>query len=335
MRATVKDVARRAGVSPKTVSNVVNGLVPVSSKTREKVERALVELDYVPNLSARGLRNGRSGLIALALPNLETAYSAEIVRAVVQIAHESGWGVQLEETGMDPLRERELLLKARANQIDGLILNPVVLEDSALERGVALPPVVIIGEVEQELIDRVCVDSAGAALDMTRFLIDRGHRRIVAVGTGARSVSAAGYVRARGYREAMITGGLRPIKVEERRWNHAAGAIAVDRYLASNEVPDAFFCFTDSMAMGAISALSERGIRVPDDVSVAGFDDIEAASFLVPSLTTVAFDKREYARAAFDKLVERMRNPGAPTTLTVIKHRIVERRSTRGNSRSA
>ncbi|WP_022883651.1 LacI family DNA-binding transcriptional regulator [Glaciibacter superstes] len=329
MRATVKDVASRAGVSPKTVSNVVNGLVPVSEKTRERVERALVELDYVPNLSARGLRTGRSGLIALALPNLQTAYSAEIVSAIVDIAHASGWSVQVEETGMEPVRERELLVKARAHQIDGLILNPVVLEDSAIERGTNLPPVVIIGEVEQELTDRVCVDSEGAAWEMTRFLLGLGHRSIVAVGAGARSVSAAGHLRALGYRRAMSEAGLETIEVEEGTWSHAGGAAVVEEYLSHNDLPDAFFCFTDGLAIGALGTLAERGLFAPDDVSVAGFDDIEAAKYLVPALTTVSFDKRAFAEATFAKLVNRMTNRSAEPGLTVVPHALVERASTR------
>jgi LacI family transcriptional regulator, repressor for deo operon, udp, cdd, tsx, nupC, and nupG len=334
MRATVKDVARRAGVSPKTVSNVVNGLVPVSPATRKRVELALQELEYVPNLSARGLRNGRSGLIALALPKLETAYSAEIAHHVVELAHEAGWSVQVEETGLEPVREHELFVKARAQQIDGLILNPVVLEASALERGVALPPVVLIGEVEQELADRVAVDSVAAARDMTRLLLDRGHREIVSVGGGERSVSAAGHLRSIGYREAMAEAGLPPREIEESEWAPAAAAAAVNAYLDSNPLPDAFFCFTDGMAMGALSAISARGHRVPHDVALAGFDDIDAARFLGPGLTTVSFDKREFVGRAFTMLVERMHDREADPRLAIIDHRIVERGSTRSAVRA-
>jgi DNA-binding LacI/PurR family transcriptional regulator len=329
MRATVKDVARRAGVSPKTVSNVVNGSVRVSPATRKRVELALEELEYVPNLSARGLRNGRSGLIALALPKLETAYSAEIAHHVVEFAHEAGWSVQLEETGSEPVREHELFVKARAHQIDGLILNPVVLEASAIERGVTLPPLVLIGEVEHELADRVSVDSIAAARDMTRFLLERGHREIVSVGGGERSVSAAGHLRSIGYREAMAEAGLPAREIEEAEWAPAAGAAAVDSYLNSHPLPDAFFCFTDGMAMGALSALTARGLRVPHDVALAGFDDIDAARFLGPGLTTVSFDKRAFAGRAFTMLVERMHDRESDPRLAVIPHRIVERGSTR------
>src|SRR6478736_4384155 len=145
VRATVKDVAARAGVSPKTVSNVINGVVFVRPETRERVERALAELDYVPNLGARGLRNGRYGLIALALPDLSTAYSAELAHHFVEEGHARGWSVQIEETAAEPTRERDLLWRARSHLVDGLVLNPVSLEVSVLaDEGVVsrgpLPP---------------------------------------------------------------------------------------------------------------------------------------------------------------------------------------------------
>lgn len=152
----------------------MNGVVPVSASTRFKVEQAMQELDYVPNLSARGLRNGRSGVIGLALPDLATPFSAELAHHVVEVAHEQGWSVQIEETGLDPQREQDLMTRARSNLIDGLILNPVVLQESAVKVGVSLPPVVLLGEVTQHIADRVFVDSMAAARDMTLALAETG-----------------------------------------------------------------------------------------------------------------------------------------------------------------
>ena len=160
MRATVKDVAKLAGVSPKTVSNVINGVVFVRPETKARVESALAELDYVPNMSARGLRNGRTGMIALALPDLLRPYSAEVVHLVVELAHERGWGVQIEQTAAEPKREFELLSKARAYLVDGLILNPVNLDDSAVTTAGPLPPLVLIGDVDQDLVSQVAIDQS-------------------------------------------------------------------------------------------------------------------------------------------------------------------------------
>lgn len=332
MRATVKDVARRAGVSPKTVSNVVNGIIPVSGPTRSKVEQAMVELDYVPNLSARGLRNGRSGVIALALPDLGTPYSAEIAHNVVEVAHEQGWGVQIEETGLDPQREFELMSKARANQIDGLILNPVVLDESAVKVGVSLPPVVLLGEVSQQLADRVWVDSVAAARDMTLALARPGRRRIAILGTRRDRRSATAVLRREGYHKALAELGIArdpELEIKCDAWTPRASAEALRAYLEDHEPPEALFCFTDSLAIGALSVLWEKGLRVPDDIAVAGFDDIPDGQYAVPSLTTVSFDKREIARQALRLLTQRMADRNRPQSVVTVDYRIVERSSTK------
>ena len=333
MRATVKDVARRAGVSPKTVSNVMNGIVPVSGATRVKVEQAILELDYVPNLSARGLRNGRSGVIALALPDLATPYSAEIAHNVVEVAHEQGWSVQIEETGSDPRREYELMSRARSNLIDGLILNPVVLDESAVKVGVSLPPVVLLGEVSQKLADRVWVDSVAAARDMTLALARPGRRRIAVLGTAEGRGSAAAILRTRGYHEALEELGIDrddSLLIPCEKWTPQTAAVALASYLDSRPLPEALFCFTDSMAIGAMSVLWNRGISVPGDVAVAGFDDIADGQFAVPSLTTVSFDKRRVASEALRLLTERMADRTGEQRVVAVDYKIVERDSTRG-----
>ncbi len=309
----------------------MNGIVPVSGPTRIKVEQAMAELDYVPNLSARGLRNGRSGVIALALPDLGTPYSAEVAHSVVEVAHEQGWSVQIEETGSDPTREYELMSRARSNLIDGLILNPVVLDQSAVKVGVALPPVVLLGEVSQKLADRVWVDSVAAARDMTLALGRTGRRRIAVLGAPGGRGSAAAALRTRGYQDALAELGIArddSLVIPCEKWSPDAAARALSAYLDSNPVPDALFCFTDSMAIGALSVFWKRGLKVPDDVAVAGFDDIADAKYAVPALTTVSFDKRQLAREALRLLTERMGNREGPQRVVAIDYEIVEREST-------
>ncbi|MGY0388921.1 LacI family DNA-binding transcriptional regulator [Nocardioides sp. WG-D5] len=160
-RATVKDVAALAGVSPMTVSNVMNETVFVRPYTRERVLAAVEELGFVPNLRARSLRNGRTGVIALALPDLATAFSADVVHRVVQVAHERGMVVQIEETAAEPKREYDLVSRAREHQIDGLILNPIRLKDSIIVHRRPVAAGVLIGEVGQRKVDRVLIDSRG------------------------------------------------------------------------------------------------------------------------------------------------------------------------------
>ncbi|NYE71132.1 LacI family DNA-binding transcriptional regulator [Microlunatus parietis] len=328
-RPTLRDVALRAGVSAKTVSNVINRTAPVSEETRLRVDRALVELDYVPNLSARGLRNGRSDLIAVALPDLASAYSAEIAHHFITLAGEDGLGVQLEETYGKADREIQLLSRAKAHLVDGLILNPVRLETSAVQRGIVLPPVVLIGEVHQPIADHVWIDNVGASRDIVALLINEGHRRIAAVGaTKAESARQ----RLQGFREAHAAAGLsvRPeLEIPCVNWDGGGGYRAVAGFLAEHEPPDAIFCMTDAMAIGAISALAAAGLRVPDDVSIAGYDNVWEARFAHPPLTTVDFDKRRLARLALELLSARIDDTARPIQSVTVPYSIVRRDSIR------
>lgn len=333
MRATVRDVAARAGVSPKTVSNVINGVVFVRPETRERVEKAVADLQYVPNLSARGLRNGRTGAIAVAFPDLATEYSAEMLDEFVEAAHEKGWAIQLEQTAKRPERERELLGRGREHLIDGLVLNPISLQDSAVAGADDLPPVVVIGEVEVDRVDRVSVDSHAAARDMTAHLIALGHTRIAAVGTaGDMFDSATARVRTSGYRQALSEAGLPldpALEVQVPEWGAGEAGSAILRALDSGLDPDAIFCFTDTMATGVLSALSARKIYVPDDISVTGFDDVASGRFASPPLTTVSFDKRAFAETTLSMLSDRVNDRSRPTRAVTIPHAIVSRASTR------
>lgn len=327
-RATVKDVAARAGVSPKTVSNVMNGTFPVAPETRRRVEQAMAALDYVPNFSARGLRNGRTGMIALALPELNTAYSAELAHHFVHHARSRGWAVQIEETrgGTDP--EHQLILKARAQLVDGLILNPVSLETSALRPGVALPPVVVIGEVDQPIADHVWIDNVAAAAAMVGHLAGRGRRRIAAIGT---MDSESARLRLAGYRRGLAEAGLPHdpgLEVSTAGWGPSGAAGTVGPLLDRVDDLDALFCFTDALAMGALHALAATGRHVPTDLAVAGYDDIWESAYFTPALTTIGFDKSELARVAIDLLARRIADPGRPPETVTLPYELVVREST-------
>jgi DNA-binding LacI/PurR family transcriptional regulator len=328
MRATVKDVARLAGVSPKTVSNVVNKTTPVSEAMRVRVEAAMLELDYVPNLSARALRNGRSGLIALALPDLSTPYSAEMAHHLVVSAAQRGFGVQVEEMAVSGERELQLISRARAQLIDGLILNPVLLASVTLQDGLRLPPTVFIGEVDQRVGDHVWVDNVTATRQLTQHLIDLGHRRIAILGTMPSETSR---LRLKGYRAALRAARITRdphLEIANPDWFPAGAAETITRYLAAHDLPEAIVCMTDSIAIGVLSALWTLGHRVPEDVSVVGCDNIADGAFAVPPLTTIDFDKPEYARTVLDLLEARIADPTRPVERVTMAHRLLVRGST-------
>ena len=330
MRVTLKDVALRAGVSAKTVSNVVNGTGRFSPEVRARVESAVAALNYVPNFSARGLRNGRSGLICLALPNLSTPYSAELIREFALAAARRDLGVQIEETGFDNYeRERHLLSQARRHLVDGLIMSPVLLTSAALQPTPVTPPMVFLGEVRQDITDHVWIDNVAASREMVEHLIGLGHRRIAMLG---RFVSESARLRRKGYRQALRAAGLTPsadLEIPNPTWTTAAAAAALDEYLDRRPVPDAIFCLTDSQALGALNTLWRRGIRVPDDVSVAGYDDITDGRYAVPPLTTVGIDKARLAEAAIDLLLDRIADPRRRPRRVTIPYRILPRASSK------
>jgi len=332
-RATMKDVAALAGVSPKTVSNVVTGAFWVSEETRAKVEQAMRQLDFVPNLSARGMRTGRSGTIAVALPDLATAYSAELVHSIVAAAHQRGLAVQIEETALAPERESELLTRARTRLVDGLILNPVRLEDSIVRFADQLPPLVVIGEVEQHRADHVRIDSRRAAADVTRHLLSRGARRIALIGGDDDQdlATATSRLRLEGVHDALREAGIArdpALEVNRLPWSVASGAEAVRELLDRRVWFDAVIAFTDSLAFGSLHALVAAGIRVPQDVLLTGFDDVELSAFSSPSLTTIAFDRDALADAALSLLTSRIDDRETPPRSITLPHALRERGST-------
>jgi DNA-binding LacI/PurR family transcriptional regulator len=334
----MKDVAALAGVSIKTVSNVVTGTVSVREETRVRVEAAMTQLDFVPNLNARGLRKGRSGIIAVALPDLATAFSAELLHRIVETAHERGLAVQIEETATDPDREKELVSRARAHLVDGLILNPIRLEDSVLEFADRLPPLVVIGEVEQNRADHVRIDSRRAAADATRHVLSRGATRIAVIGADDDSsvATATSRLRLEGVHDALREAGIPrdpALEINPMPWSMTGGATGVETLFRRNVAFDAIVALTDTLALGALHALHDHGVSVPDDVIVTGFDDVEFSRYTSPSLSTVAFDRRAFADAALGLLESRMDDRAAPPRSLTLSHHLLERDSTNGTPR--
>ncbi|MGW0550447.1 LacI family DNA-binding transcriptional regulator [Streptomyces altiplanensis] len=308
--ASLKDVAQRAGVSVKTVSNVVNGYAYVASGTREKVELALSELDYRPNLSARNLRRGRTGVIALAVPELDAPYFAELARSVIEAAAERGWMVLIDQTDGVAARERELLQGVREQSVDGLIFSPVAIGRDDLAARTDATPLVLLGErVLDGPTDHIAVDNQRAAREMTAHLAGLGHTRIGAVGAQDRPGMGTARLRLAGYREGLAAAGLpydEDLVAPTPAYRRADGAEAMRRLLALPEPPRAVFCFNDLLALGALRTALSQGLRVPEDVAIAGFDDIEDGRYSTPTLTTISPDKDRVAKTAVELLDTRI-----------------------------
>jgi DNA-binding LacI/PurR family transcriptional regulator len=309
-RASLKDVARLAGVSPKTVSNVIHGYVHITQETRSRVQQALDELNYRPNLSARHLRAGRSGVIALAVPELGIPYFAELGDCVIRAAEGHGWTVLIDQT--DGLAEREQLVTAgiRDQLIDGLILSPLAMGHQDLQRRVDDTPLVLLGErVHGGPADHVAIDNVAAARAATAHLLEIGRRRIAAIGDQRDVGPGTARLRLAGFAQALRNAGLpldQRLVMPAPSYHRQHGAEAMTRLLDLDEPPDAVFCFNDLMAFGAIRTILSCGLRVPGDVAVVGFDDIEEGRFSTPTLTTIRPDKEQIARLAVSLLHERL-----------------------------
>jgi LacI family transcriptional regulator, repressor for deo operon, udp, cdd, tsx, nupC, and nupG len=316
---TQGDVARRAGVSPRTVSNVVNEFPLVSDELRQRVLRAISELGYQPNLVARNLRRGRSGMIGLAVPELSVPYFSELAGLVIAEARRHSYTVVVEQTDGDPDREQQLLQQnARGHLFDGLIFSPLGLGEAELRRHAGDTPTVLLGEhIEDGPFDHVGLDNVAAARDATAHLIALGRRRIAAIGDQSRARGETGQLRSAGYREALRAGGLHyqpSLVVPASSFHRGSGAQAMARLLDQDPVPDAVFCYNDLLAVGAMQTVLHRGLRIPDDIAIVGFDDIEEARYAFPPLTTIAPDKEALTRCAVAQLFARLKDQGAPPT---------------------
>jgi DNA-binding LacI/PurR family transcriptional regulator len=331
VQPNLRDVADRAGVSVRTVSNVVNDFVHVAPRTRERVQRAIDELGYRPNLAARQLRRGRSEVVSVVLPEIDSPYFGELAAILVRIGEQRGWSMHIEQTDGDGARERQMLDGMHGQGVDGVVFSPWAMTPSELTRRASAPPVVMLGERGGPgPIDHVAVDNVAAADEATVHLLGLGRRRIAAVGLQPQLSNETARQRQRGYRQALRRAGVdldERLEVQVERLHRPDGARAMADLLDADRPVDAVFCFTDQLALGAMRTLADRGLTVPGDVAVVGFDDIEDGRYSVPSLTTIAPDKHQLAATALQCLADRMIDRGLPGRELVVEHRLVVRDS--------
>jgi DNA-binding LacI/PurR family transcriptional regulator len=308
-RVRMRDVAEHAGVSVRTVSNVVSGYTHVSDDTRARVQRSLDELGYRMDFLARGLRSGRTGFVALAVPFLAEPYFAELAQAVIRAAARRGITVLVESTEGDGEVERRILAGGLTNVADGVLLSALTIPAAEVAGTVPDFPLVMLGEHSVgDHFPRVGIDNVAAARAAVEHLLDQGCRRIVALGGNS---SENGCQRMEGYREALSAANVRRVNwlvVPVEDWTRPQGYAAVRHLLeGSGPLPDGIFAFNDALAVGALRALDASGVRVPDDIAVASIDDIPESAFTHPPLTSIAPDLDVIAERALTLLDEQAR----------------------------
>ena len=331
-RARLSDVAERAGVSQKTVSNVLHNHPHVTARTREKVEDALRELNYQVNLSARSLASGRTGFIALAVPGLDNPYFAQLAAKVIAAAGKYGWTVLIEQTGGAGDSESQVIAGATPYLVDGIVLHPEALEAGDLVQRPDQTPIVLVGEKALDHVaDHVAADNVAAARALTEHLLEAGRRRIAVVGMQENSAFTTSALRFDGYAAALSAADI-PIDptlvVPTRHFDRATGAALAGRLAGMAAPPDAVICFNDVLAVGMLHGLLSAGLRVPDDIAVAGFDAIDEAAFTTPPLTSVAWDTSAIAEQALALLAARGADDDRPQQEIAVGFELVVREST-------
>ena len=284
---TIKDVAREANVSVATVSRVLNDSGPVSEDTRRLIREVAGRMRYVPHNGARSLITSKTETLGVLLPDLYGEFFSEVIRGMDNTAQRHGFHLLISRSYADK-DEIDTAMRAMRGRVDGVVVMSPDLDDESLLNVPSTIPVVLLCSVAKgSQMDSLTIQNCRGAREMVTHLVDRGHRRIAIIKGSPRNYDAT--ERLRGYRNALRDAGITPEVALEREGNftEAAGYAAAIELLAMQKRPTAIFAANDAMAIGALSALRESGVRVPEDIAVAGFDDIPLARYMDPPLSSV------------------------------------------------
>jgi len=324
--STVKEIAAIAKVSVATVSRALQRPEVVSERTRQRIHEVVKRLGYTPNALARNLRTARTRLIVALLPDIANPFFSEVIRGIEQVAHENGYSVLLGETQSSQVREQAYADMVAARQADGIItMSPRVPSIPIQGR---LPVVNACEYVKDGQISSVYIDNVAAAGVAVDYLAMLGHREIAFVAGPPSSPICVD--REQGYRLALQRAELpaNPGLVVTGDFSIEAGERAVEQLLAQGQPFTALFCSNDEMAIGALRALRSHGLRVPEDVSVVGFDDIRFARYTSPPLTTIVQPKNALGREAMSMMLELLNDAEVPPRKRVLTADLVVRGST-------
>ncbi|TLN00506.1 LacI family transcriptional regulator, partial [bacterium] len=328
--ATMADVAREAQVSVATVSRLLNNQGIVSPETAQRVFAAIEKLSYEPNLLARNFRKNESRVILILAPNVTNPYYAHILSGIGDAAAELGYSAFIFTTSDDPAREREALEMLKKHRADGAILMASDMASNLLLEYANRYPIVQCSEYDPEVnIPHVSIDNYLATQESMEYLIGLGHRRIAIISAENEYISTR--LRLKAYRDTLVKHNL---AVREDYITHAArdysfksGKWRAKELLGVDPRPTAIFCISDTLALGAITAAKELGLRVPEDVTVIGFDDVEHTTMFHPYITTIAQPCYELGKQSAHLLHARMTRGAEIPRQTVLEHRLIVRES--------
>lgn len=328
--ATMKDVARLAGVSTSTVSHVINNNRFVSDAVREKIDAAIRQLNYAPSALARSLKLNQTRTIGMLLTASSNPFYAEVVRGVENSCYERGYSLVLCNTAGDEERMNRSLETLLQKRVDGLLImctESHLPSAEILNRYPSIPSVMMDWAPFEGSSDIIQDNSLLGGEQATAWLISRGYTRIACIAGPHNKTPAR--LRLEGYKQAMAAAGLPvpPGYIVESDFEFQGGFNAMNQLLALSDMPQAVFTSNDAMAVGVYHALFQAGLSIPQDIAVIGYDDIELARYMTPPLTTIHQPKDELGELAIDTLIHRLTQPGGSQQTLVLTPELIERGS--------
>ncbi|GAA0080101.1 LacI family transcriptional regulator [Clostridium sporogenes] len=329
MAISIKDVAKEAQVSIATVSRVLNNIDVVNEDTKKKVLDAIDKLGYRPNIVARSLKTQKSKTIGIIIPDISNQFYPEIVRGAEDVANIYDYNIMLCNTDLDPEKEMEYLRVLREKMADGVLYMSNSLEKNILEliKSLQLPVVLVETKDSEEKLPSVTIDNLKASLDATEYLINKGNNNIAYIGLHEDMANAAA-LRYEGYKLALRKNNIK----ENKNLVYLGGMKVRDGYEGINKIiekekVDAIFCADDEIAMGAINALRDKNIKVPDNIDVMGFNNIYSSNVFYPKLTTVGQPMYDMGSVGMRMLIKIINKEELEKDDYVLQHKIVERDS--------
>jgi LacI family repressor for deo operon, udp, cdd, tsx, nupC, and nupG len=333
--ATMKDVAEKAGVSTATVSRALTNPEKVSAATRQKVEQAVQAVGYAPQGLARNARRGETQTILVIVPDICDPFFSEMIRGIEVTAAQAGYLVLIGDCAHQNQQERTFLNLMLARQIDGMVLLGSQLPfDASADEQRNLPPMVMANEFAPEMsLPSVHIDNLTAAFEAVNHLLQLGHKQVACIA-GPEDMPLCQY-RLQGYVQALRRSGLTvdPTYIVRGDFTFDAGVAAINQLLSLPQPPRALFCHSDIMALGAMSQARRLGLRVPQDLSIVGFDDIELSRYCDPPLTTVAQPRYQIGREAMLLLLEELQGKRVNSGSRLLDAELTIRGSTAASSK--
>lgn len=324
----IVDVAKKANVSTATVSRVISKPDTVREETINKVLKAIKELNYHPNVLARQLRRSETKTVIVVIPDISNPFFSKVLRGIENLAFNSGYQVLLGDAGNDHEQESRYLDMLRQKKADGMILLTAKMKAELVEEMANEFPVVLACEyIEGSSIPTISIDNVSSARKATEYLIQLGHRRIGTISGPLDSV--LGQDRLKGFYQAMARYRLSvdPVLVQEGNFNYESGFNLMKKFLALNKMPTGVFAANDEMAFGAIKAIRTMDLKVPEDISVIGFDDIHFSSIFEPALTTISQPAFEMGSKAMELLIMLMDKKRIEKNQYILDDTLIERES--------